>query len=586
MSCSRSSQWRSAAGHDQRKYDDHAGERKRVGYGTTEHAAVHGERPSRRKRGDDGNQSSTELQFFKLNEIDAGFKDNHPRVPDLSADILVKFPSETYVGAYLSHGNSKTIFVLKSRSRHKGKFDGEVLKISREHDKEPAVMRQAQEITARLLHECYGKDGNDVYHCWVAERCIPLHRLALDLDTCNKERCVLAACRCIARAARCRLLLSDCHYYNLGVRITTSDAAHEVVIIDVGSRGIRESVPSKGDVNYGMKKLWKWTTNEIKTSSKSTQELWRYQQHLEDAITYLDTKWELWPYLTETAIQTMVIEQDITMKCSSTLCEFLESPQGKLLKLIGSSSVEWMGGVWNERLSEICMRIAEETHTTFDAEEERVLTEMYERIRTQHHTSRTKSSDVRRRTKEEIEDIMAFWWQLQQWRRSYLERHHRLDTADEILNETDIQRVKRNWEDFDMWYDLTKKQQKSKRLSSIYNAVLNKRSGWATVANAIIKYRMPQLPHLIRESDRVTEHIQIITRFCCDLLAWMKKFAGAAVAYWKTETYERAQMISALPPVSKTPSSATAEETRSSSSESRQAVVSVVERFEAKWEDT
>ena len=97
-----------------------------------------------------------------------------------------------------------------------------------------------------------------------------------------------------------------------------------------------------------------------------------------------------------------------------------------------------------------------------------------------------------------------------------------------------------------MWWELTKRQQKSGHLPSIYNAVLNNRSRWATVANATIKYGMPQLPHL-RESDSVTEHIQIIDRFCCDLLEWMKKFAGAAVAYWSTAEYEKARKISALP---------------------------------------
>ena len=94
------------------------------------------------------------------------------------------------------------------------------------------------------------------------------------------------------------------------------------------------------------------------------------------------------------------IEQDITAKCSSTLREFFETPQGKLLKLIGRSSVEWMGGAWNERLSEICMRAAEETHTAFDADEARVLTEMYERIRTKQHAPRTK---------EEIEAAKIFY---------------------------------------------------------------------------------------------------------------------------------------------------------------------------------
>ena len=36
----------------------------------------------------------------------------------------------------------------------------------------------------------------------------------------------------------CGLLLSDCHFFQFGVRITDNDAEHEVVIIDAGSRGV------------------------------------------------------------------------------------------------------------------------------------------------------------------------------------------------------------------------------------------------------------------------------------------------------------------------------------------------------------
>ena len=118
-------------------------------------------------------------------------------------------------------------------------------------------------------------------------------------STCNKERCVLAACRCIARAAqKYRLCVSDCHYFNFGVRITADAGEHEVVIIDVGSRGIAESVVGKGKVNECMWKLWKWTRQELLTSPDKTQELWYSEQTLEDVIKRLDTAWQDQPYLT------------------------------------------------------------------------------------------------------------------------------------------------------------------------------------------------------------------------------------------------------------------------------------------------
>ena len=273
-----------------------------------------------------------------------------------------------------------------------------------------------------------------------AERCIPLHRLAKLQSTRNKTSCVLAACRCIARAALCRLHLSDCHYYNLGARITPSATEHDVVIIDVGNRDIAESVPTKAEVNQTMHKLWKWSREEIQASPTSTQHLWsKHEQTLEAITRRLDTAWRSHPYLTANKVPTNDIDQSITAECSRALREFNRSPQGKIVELIGRSSVEWMGGAWNHRLNEICVRVAEEAHTTFDAHEVRVLTELYERIRT-----RRTRHECALRSKEEIEAIVAFWWKLQEYRRRCLERQRRVDTAEEVLSETEIQKVKRD----------------------------------------------------------------------------------------------------------------------------------------------
>ena len=55
---------------------------------------------------------------------------HHPRRPDLSANIRVLFPNEEYTGEYLSHGQSKTVFILRCQER---RFDGAVLKLSLIH---------------------------------------------------------------------------------------------------------------------------------------------------------------------------------------------------------------------------------------------------------------------------------------------------------------------------------------------------------------------------------------------------------------------------------------------------------------------
>ena len=110
--------------------------------------------------------------------------------------------------------------------------------------------------------------------------------------------------------------------------------------------------------------------------------------------------------------------------------------------------------------------------------------------------------------------------------------------------------MRRDWEDGDMWYELTDKQLTDLQadrlhLPSVYNAALHNKSGWATVANAIIKYRLPQLPNL-GPSDGVAEHINIINSFCYDLLDWMKNFAAASVTYWETPAYKKACATSGL----------------------------------------
>ena len=184
------------------------------------------------------------------------------------------------------------------------------------------------------------------------------------------------------------------------------------------------------------------------------------------------------------------IDQDITAKCSRALREFNQSPQGKVVELIGRSSVEWMGGAWNDRLSEICMRAIEEAHTTFDADEDRVLTELYKRI-----TMIRTRNESRMRTKEEIDAIISFWWKLQTYRRRYLKRNGRVDNTEEVLSEADIGLVKKSWKEDEMYWDLSDEQQKLRHLPSLYNAALNNKSGWSAVATATIKYQLPQLPH-------------------------------------------------------------------------------------------
>ena len=96
-----------------------------------------------------------------------------------------------------------------------------------------------------------------------------------------------------------------------------------------------------------------------------------------------------------------------------------------------------------------------------------------------------------------------------------------------------------------MYWGLNEKQLRTGNLPSIYNAALSNRTGWATAANAIIKYRLPQLPTL-HDHVGATEHTTIVGTFALDLVTWMQKFAQTTVAYWKTTHYKKARRDSAL----------------------------------------
>ena len=123
------------------------------------------------------------------------------------------------------------------------------------------------------------------------------------------------------------------------------------------------------------------------------------------------------------------------------------------------------------------------------------------------------------------------WWLLKEGRE---------DITEEILTETEVQTVKREWEWHEMWYDLSQQQKRHGHLPSIYNAALNSRSGWVAVANAIIKYRMPQIPTL-QDHECATQQINVVGTFATALVTWLSIFAQTMVEYWETSKYKKAR---------------------------------------------
>ena len=104
---------------------------------------------------------------------------------------------------------------------------------------EPDVFRKASAhgLTTPILYDGTATADTKQYHCWITDCTIPLNTFCRYEDA-NKQRCSLAAYRCLLQAGCKGLYLSDCHFFNFGVTLTDNATEHAVVIIDAGSRGI------------------------------------------------------------------------------------------------------------------------------------------------------------------------------------------------------------------------------------------------------------------------------------------------------------------------------------------------------------
>ena len=202
----------------------------------------------------------------------------------------------------------------------------------------------------------------------------------------------------------------------------------------------------------------------------------------------------------------------------------VRSPQGNVVGLITRSRMEGKGIVWNDTFSELCRRAVEEANVTFDAQEDIVLTELYKRT-----TMILTLNETRMRTKEELDATISFWWKLRSYRSQYLKRKGRGECTEEALSTADIKRVKFDWIDNELYWDLSDKQRMEAHLPSLYSAALNNKSGWSNVATASIKFQLPELPHMETSGDVTHVPPYLFQRWCCDLLEWLKKFTS-----WET----------------------------------------------------
>ena len=254
---------------------------------------------------------------------------HHTRSPDIGTAISIMFPwhdaktattEMTFYGHYKGHGQSKTAFVIHEEGHE---FHGQILKVTEQRDTEPYVFKQADltTLTPRILYECegvvVGDDSGDHsepkrFHCWITETTIPLDEFCQYEHTVKNKCCLAAAC-CMLEAMKGGLYLSDCAFFNFGVKVTDNNREHVVVIIDAGSRGIvyPDARWTKGQINKNvMSKFWNRCKDQLADPAE-IKEIWTNSHDFEAALTTLTNKWLAHPRLTFGVASTRSIQREI-----------------------------------------------------------------------------------------------------------------------------------------------------------------------------------------------------------------------------------------------------------------------------------
>jgi len=95
-----------------------------------------------------------------------------------------------------------------------------------------------------------------------------------------------------------------------------------------------------------------------------------------------------------------------------------------------------------------------------------------------------------------------------------------------------------NFKYYELWYDLSCRQQQSQGWNSTLNTILHKRAGWKHAAKAIMQYGLPKLEQPA-QPDAATEHINALGQFARNLADWLQQFASSMHAYKQTDRYQK-----------------------------------------------
>jgi hypothetical protein len=152
---------------------------------------------------------------------------------------------------------------------------------------------------------------------------------------------------------------------------------------------------------------------------------------------------------------------------------------------------------------------------------------------------------VRDRDEAQITAVIAIWFDLQEYRESWISAQTFSYTDNYVLSVSEVHDVLQNYFWYTLWYEQTEEQKKNtKNMHSRMNALLHKKAAWTHVANAVIKHGLPKIQS---STDDATEHINALGTFAKDLAQWLQFFAQGLNEYRNTPEYEKARKDSQTP---------------------------------------
>jgi len=194
----------------------------------------------------------------------------------------------------------------------------------------------------------------------------------------------------------------------------------------------------------------------------------------------------------------------------------------KIMELVGRYTAE---DQWSAACALVCYRASEELLSELFSEEENILDQLYERIT---HT---------RVEEEDLHDVMVFWGRLHAYREHECRRMLQNSDEQSVTSDQAFQMLE-SFKYYELWYDLTWRQQHGQSWRSTLNTILHKRAGWTHAAKAIMKYGLPKLEQPAQPDD-ATEHINALGQFARDMAKWLQKSASGMHAYTQTDGYHK-----------------------------------------------